>query len=185
MPVSKVPKTLYRWRVRSGLFAAILGIVLSRPNTNSLLAGTAITLAGLGLRVWATGHLQKEKQLAVSGPYRFSRNPLYLGNFILGVGVVVGSRSWWMAGLFMVYFAVFYPAAISWESKRLKVLFPQGYEGYRDKVPSFFPTAIPPSPAQKKKFSWNLYKKNKEYRAALGAAIYWAALAIKMLFFQQ
>jgi protein-S-isoprenylcysteine O-methyltransferase Ste14 len=170
-----------RLRVRAGLFAAVAVLVLARPTWRSLAVGMVISLAGLAIRAWASGHLRKEKALAVSGPYRFSRNPLYLGNFIMGIGIVAGAYSWWVLGLFVAYFAVFYPLIIRREKERMNELFPEQYEKYRRSVPSFFPSLfrrrIPPGG----KFSWALYRQNKESRALAGMLAFWVALAAKIL----
>jgi protein-S-isoprenylcysteine O-methyltransferase Ste14 len=170
-----------RLRVRAGLIAAIVVLILARPTWTSISVGMIISLAGLAIRAWASGHLRKEKALAVSGPYRFSRNPLYLGNFIMGIGIVVGARSWWVLGLFVVYFAVFYPVIIRREKDRMKALFPEQYEEYKRRVPSFFPSLLRHRVSSGEKFSWALYSQNKEFRALAGMAAFWIAMAVRIL----
>ena len=172
---------LSRLRVRAGLFAAVAVLILARPIWSSVVIGIIISLAGVAIRAWASGHLRKEKALAVSGPYRFSRNPLYLGNFVMGVGIVVGAHSWWVLGLFVVYFAVFYPLIIRRERERMKELFPEQYEEYRRRVPSFFPSLLRRRFPSRGKFSWALYRQNKEFRALAGMLAFWVALAAKIL----
>ena len=87
MAESKVFSTLYTWRVRVALLALILTVLFAEPTLLSLLVCLAVTSAGLSLRLWACGHLKKEKELTTSGPYRYTRNPLYLGNVFIGIGV--------------------------------------------------------------------------------------------------
>jgi hypothetical protein len=178
---ARLEELLNRGRVRAGLLAAAAVIVLARVNWISIGAGILVSLLGLWIRAWASGHLRKEKELAVTGPYRYSRNPLYLGNFILGIGVTVGSWSLWVAVIFVVYFAVFYPQIIRRERERMRKLFPEQYEAYRRRVPSFFPSLKKLDSTGRVKFSWSLYWKNKEYRALIGAALFWAALAAKVI----
>ena len=173
---------LYRWRVRAGFIGLILAVLLSRPTLFSILVGIAICLLGLGLRAWACGHIKKEKELAVSGPYQFTRNPLYLANFIIGVSVATASYSWWMAGIFAVYFLLFYPVALKREREKMKALFPGEYEKYKKKVPLFFPSFRHYIGLQAPRFSWQLYFKNKEYRALLGALIFWLIIILKFIF---
>lgn len=156
-------------------------LVLSKPTHRSLLAGVLLSLLALGIRTWASGHLNKEKELAISGPYRYTRNPLYLGNFILGLSFVVGSWSIWVLGVFSAYFLLFYPPVIRKERLRMKELFPKKYDEYKKKVPPFFPSLKHHLSSQLEKFSWILYKKNKEYRALAGTAIFWLAVAAKFL----
>ena len=183
---------IYRWRVRGGFIGILLAIVLAKPDLTSILTGIAINLFGLYIRTWAAGHLKKEKELTISGPYKYTRNPLYVGNLILGIGAVVCSRSWWMLAYFSAYFLLFYPVAIKNEKERMKKYFPREYEDYKRKVPLFFPSLKPLSYSQKRgqspflqkgRFNWKLYKKNKEYRALLGAVLFWMLMLGKMLLF--
>ena len=173
---------LYRWRVRAGFISLILAVLLSRPTLFSILVGIAICLLGLGLRAWACGHIKKEKELAVSGPYQFTRNPLYLANFIIGVSVATASYSWWMAGIFAFYFLLFYPVALKREREKMKALFPGEYEKYKKKVPLFFPSFRHYIGLHGHRFSWQLYFKNKEYRALLGSIIFWLIMTLKFIF---
>ena len=174
---------MYRWRVRCGLIAALTALILSRPNFLSASAGFLITLAGMSLRTWACRNLKKEEELTISGPYRYTRNPLYLGNLFIGIGIVAASRSWWVLALFLVYFLLFYPVAINKEKRRMTELFPESYGAYRQKVPLFFPTLRPKLSSKKTSSGCMLYKKNREYRALIGTAFYWIALLIKGLVF--
>ena len=180
MTKASLKDILNRLRVRVGLFIAIAVVLLARPTWMTILLGVLISFIGLAIRAWASGHLRKEKTLAVSGPYRYSRNPLYVGNFLLGIGVVVGALSWWVLGLFVIYYGVFYPLIIRRERDRMRELFPQQYEEYGKKVPLFFPSIRKHLPA-KGKFSCSLYKQNKEYRALQGTVLIWLVLAAKLI----
>ncbi|MFZ2054415.1 MAG: isoprenylcysteine carboxylmethyltransferase family protein [Candidatus Aminicenantales bacterium] len=177
-------ETLNRFRVRAGLFLALAVFMLARPTRSSILFGILISFLGLVIRAWASGHLYKEKALAVSGPYRYSRNPLYLGNFLLGIGITAGARSWWVLGLCVAYYAVFYPMIIRRERERMKNLFPQQYVEYGKKVPLFFPNPRKHLPANGR-FSWSQYRRNKEYRALLGTVLVWLVLTAKLLLLKQ
>ena len=181
MPEAKFGRTIYRWRVRSSLFLLVLIIILARPTWVSILIGLAVCAPGLLIRAWASGHIKKEKELAVSGPYQYTRNPLYLGNFVLGLSIAAGTNSWWCALIFAAYFLVFYPPVIKEERERMKRLFPDKYEEYKKKVPLFFPKFKPFFSVGSNKFSWALYKKNREYRALIGTLVFWIILMAKML----
>jgi len=180
MPKATLKDILNRLRVRVGLFLAIAVVLLARPTWTSILLGVLISIFGLVIRAWASGHLRKEKTLAVSGPYGYSRNPLYVGNFLLGIGIVVGARSWWVLGLFVAYYGVFYPLIIRRERDRMRELFPQQYEEYGKRVPLFFPSIRKHLPAEGR-FSRSLYKQNKEYRALQGTVLIWLVLAVKLI----
>jgi len=182
MSNSRLEDIIYRWRVRAGFVCLVLAIILSRPSLYSLIGGMGICLLALILRTWASGHLKKEKELTISGPYQFTRNPLYLANFIIGISVVVASYSWWMVGIFIAYFLLFYPVALKREREKMKKLFPGEYEKYKKKVPFFLPSLKTSLSSFKNKFSWRLYKKNREYRALLGAVAFWLIMWAKLIF---
>lgn len=183
MPSSSFKKTIYRWRIRVGFFGLILVLLLSKPNLVSLLLGLGVCLIGLIIRTWASGHLIKEKKLIVSGPYQYMRNPLYFSNLIIGISVVIGSFSWIVLIIFVVYFLLFYPPAVKREMEKMKNLFPKEYEEYEKKVPLFFPSLRPHRSSEKRQFSWELFKKNREYRALLGAVLFWMLMAGRFIFF--
>lgn len=180
MPDDRLKNIIYRWRVRISLLCVILAVMLAEPKLWSLFVGIGLTVAGLLLRAWACGHLEKERELIMSGPYRFTRNPLYLGNLLIGIGVVVGARSFWILALALVLFLIFYPVVIGKEKQKMKQLFPEEYAIYKEKVPPFFPNFRPSLQGQKTCFQLNLYKKNKEYKALIGAAIFWIAMTAKL-----
>ncbi len=171
---------LYRWRVRSGTLVVALLLVLARPSARSLAAGMVVALAGLALRAWAAGHLRKEKELTVSGPYRFTRNPLYLGNMVVGLGAAVAAGSYPSAAVLAAYFLLFYPVIIAREARRMAELFPERYVAYRALVPSFVPS-FRGAGDRGAGFRWEVFRKNKEWRAWLGLAVLWALLAARML----
>ncbi len=182
MSDSRLEDIIYRWRVRVGFVCLVLALILSKPTLCSLLGGMGICLLALILRTWASGHLRKEKELTISGPYQFTRNPLYLANFIIGISVVVASYSWWVFVVFIAYFLLFYPVALKREREKMKKLFPGDYEKYKKKVPFFLPSLKSSPSSLKNKFRWKLYKKNKEFRALFGAVVFWLVMSAKMIF---
>lgn len=174
---------LYRWRVRTGFVCILLAIVLSRPTLLSLLVGLGICILGLLLRTWASGHLRKEKELTCSGPYRFSRNPLYLANLVIGMSVAVASWTWWVVGIFCLYFLLFYPAVLMREREKMQAMFPEDYEQFKKEVPFFIPVFGRSCAPNGNRFNMEIYKKNREHRALLGAVAFWGILAVKMFLF--
>ncbi len=174
-------ESLYRWRVRAGTPALVGALVFARPSLDSLIAGLGVGLLGLGLRAWAAGHLKKEKVLAVSGPYRFTRNPLYLGTLLIAAGAVVASRSWPVSALMAAYFAVFYPVIVREERDRMRALFPEAYGPYERAVPLFLPAPGRSGEGTGARFDLALFRKNKEIRAILGTVAFWGLMVLKML----
>jgi protein-S-isoprenylcysteine O-methyltransferase Ste14 len=180
---SRLTSIIYKWRVRSGLLFALVTLVFAQPSLCSLLTAFGLAIIGLALRTWASGNLKKEKELTISGPYRFTRNPLYMGNLILGIAIVIAAQSWLVLFFFLAYFAIFYPVIIHVEKERMAQIFPEQYQEYSAKVPLFFPALRARIASANDRFSWDLYKKNKEYRALIGTILYWTALAAKSIFF--
>jgi len=183
MPEHGLLRLIFRWRVRVSLIFVIAAIVLADPSLWSILIGIGLTLIGLLIRTWACCYLEKEKILTMSGPYRYTRNPLYLGSLLIGIGVVIGSRSWWVFVFAVVLFAFFYPVAIFSEKQKMQKLFPEEYSTYSKNVPLFFPKPGTSLPHRNIAFRWTLYKKNQESRALLGSALFWLILTAKFIFF--
>ncbi len=152
----------------------------AKPQLKWVLSGVGIAVLGLLLRGYAAGHLRKHKQLAISGPYAFTRNPLYLGSVILAAGFSVASHSWISTLLLAAYLAIFYPVVIRREQTELKTLYGAAFEKYASQVPAFWPR-LSPAMASTERFSWALYKQNREYEAAIGLAVAMAILWILML----
>src|SRR5215469_2752549 len=123
-----------RIRVPAGFVLAPLLLVAARPGRVSVAVGCVIAVAGLGIRAWASGCLKKNEELATSGLYAYTRNPLYLGTFLLGLGVSVCTGSWWFACVFAAsYLLVYIPVMVA-ESETLRDLFPDQYPAYSQSV---------------------------------------------------
>jgi protein-S-isoprenylcysteine O-methyltransferase Ste14 len=163
-----------------GYPVGIAAFWFARPQMKWLLCGVGIAICGLLLRGYAAGHLRKHKQLAISGPYAFTRNPLYLGSVLLAVGFSVASHSWISALLLAAYLAIFYPVVIRREQAELKTLYGAAFVEYASQVPAFWPR-LSPATASMERFSWPLYRQNREYEAAIGLAVAMAILWILML----
>jgi protein-S-isoprenylcysteine O-methyltransferase Ste14 len=169
-----------RWRVRVGYPVAVAAFWFARPRMTWLFCGVGIALIGLLLRGYAAGYLRKHKQLATSGPYAFTRNPLYLGSLLLAIGFSVASRSWISAGLLAAYLGVFYPRVIRREQTELESLYGSAFLEYASRVPAFWPR-VSPAISGKEKFSWDLYRQNREYEASIGLAVAMTILWALML----
>jgi protein-S-isoprenylcysteine O-methyltransferase Ste14 len=165
-----------RFRVASGFLLLVVFTWLPEPTRASLLAGLGIAVAGLWLRGWAAGHLAKNEQLAMSGPYAYMRNPLYAGTLIAALGMVIAARSVWLAVLFAIVFLFVYLPAIELEEQHLRVIFPE-YADYAERIRRFLPIAKWKSAAGR--FSWTRYWRNEEYKAAAGFLVAASWLVIR------
>jgi protein-S-isoprenylcysteine O-methyltransferase Ste14 len=157
--------TVARLRVPAGFVMVAAFGLFSRPTPKSLAIGLAASLAGLALRAWAAGHLAKNQRLAISGPYAFTRNPLYLGTLVTALGLAAAGHSLGLAILFTVLFALVYLPAIELEEQHLSAILP-GYAEFAQRVPLLIPRW--PSAPGPDRFSAALYRKNREYQALLG-----------------
>ena len=160
---------LQRLRVPLGFIFALLYLLLARPVFGWWLIGIATASIGLGVRVWAAGHLRKWQQLAISGPYRFTRNPLYLGSSLIGSGFSIASDESFLLVLFLILFVAVYVPVMRREEKDLLTLYGSDYKTYSQQVPLFFPKCTQSSgPTNRSIFSWRRVLANREYNAILG-----------------
>ena len=176
-------KIARRIRVPLGFIFAAAYIWLARPTAGSIIAGSGIALAGLVVRALASGHVRKNEQLAVSGPYAHARHPLYLGSFIIAAGFAVSARSWWVVLIGAVIFVTIYIPVMRSEEGFLRAKFPE-FDDYARRVPQLFPR-ITPYQSSANAFSPHLYWKHREYNAAIGSVLMIAALIVKVVWFQR
>ncbi len=156
-----------RWRVRAGYPLAAIYFWLAAPTRISLVAGALVAAGGLVVRGAAAGHLRKHEALATSGPYAWTRNPLYFGSALLAAGFAIAGHSWPAAALLAGYFLLFYPAVMRREEEELRAHYGRAFEEYAARVPLFWPRILraATNPAR---FSWAQYRRNREYQALLG-----------------
>jgi protein-S-isoprenylcysteine O-methyltransferase Ste14 len=166
-----------------GFLAAAVFMLLARPKPWTLAVGGAVGLVGLALRAWSAGHLRKNDALATTGPYAYTRNPLYLGSFIIGLGFTVAAGRWELAIVFAALFLGIYVPVMRVESATLEELFGHKYRRYAQAVPLFMPWPRRFQGNAQGEFDATLYKRYREYQAALGFVAAWAVLAVKAWYF--
>ncbi|MEW6369274.1 MAG: isoprenylcysteine carboxylmethyltransferase family protein [Acidobacteriota bacterium] len=174
---------LARRRVFAGLLLTVIVVVLAQPSPLSLAAGGVVSIGGEAIRVWASGYLRKNQALAMQGPYAYTRNPLYVGNLLIGIGVVIGSARWWLVAAYLAYYCVFYAATIRHEATVLAGLFGDEFEDYRKRVPALFPRYTRAAPQRGQPadgFELCLVWRNREYRAITAALLVYSFLAVRM-----
>ena len=174
-----------RSRVPLGFVFAAAYFWFARPTWVSLGAGFVVAAMGVLVRALASGHIRKNAELATTGPYAYTRNPLYLGSIIIAIGFLIAARNIWIAISALAMFAFIYLPVITAEEKYLRSAFP-AYDQYAHEVPRFLPR-LRPYRAQASvdddaaHFSSALYLRHREYNAALGAVLMLGALVLKML----
>lgn len=172
------PTVARRIRVPSGFVLAVLYLWLAKADAGSLALGAVFVIMGLAIRGVASGYLDKNEQLATSGPYAYTRNPLYLGSVIMAVGFAIAARNLWIALVLAAVFVGIYLPVIRAEETYLAQRFPE-FPEYARRVPRFGPTFQGVN-GKRGSFSWTLYWKHREYNAIIGSGIILAALIAKL-----
>lgn len=169
--MTDVRRRFARYRVRLGFVAAALGLWLARPTPRTLVAGAVVALAGELIRIWASGHLEKSREVTASGPYRFTRHPLYVGSILIGAGFAIAAASLSVAALVALYLGVTITSAVRSEERHLEQKFGAAYDEYRTGRGRYV----------ERRFSLTRAIANREYRAVAGLAAMLALLAWKAL----
>jgi protein-S-isoprenylcysteine O-methyltransferase Ste14 len=168
------------WRVPLGFLLGVAYLVFAQPTLTPLLSGAVVVLAGLLIRAWAAGCLDKNQSLATGGPYAHTRNPLYFGSLVMGAGFAVAGASWILGLAVVVLFLLVYWPVMRREEALLREQFGETFLAYANLVPFFFP-ALRSRTRGGAPFRWAQYGKNREYQAALGSAALIVFLAVKMI----
>jgi protein-S-isoprenylcysteine O-methyltransferase Ste14 len=166
---TKLLHRIARLRVTLGFLFGLAALWLARPTTRSLAIGAAFAVFGEAFRVWAAGHLEKGREVTSSGPYAFTRHPLYVGSSLIGVGFAIASASVVVGIMVVAYLGVTLTAAVRTEEAHLTEKFGQKYPAYRDGRTTDV----------RRTFSFERVMRNREYRALAGLAIGMAVLAWK------
>jgi len=127
-----------RIRVPLGFVFAAVYFWLARPTWLSIAAGTAVALVGVLIRALASGHVKKNEELTTSGPYGYTRNPLYLGSIIIAIGFAVAARNVWIGVVLVVLFLAIYLPVIRSEEEFLRGKF-SNFDEYVRTVPRLLP----------------------------------------------
>ncbi len=172
-----------RIRVPLGFLFAALYIWLAQPLWWSILAGLLISSVGVWIRAIASGHVRKNEQLATSGPYGYTRNPLYLGSIVIAIGFALAARSWSIGIALVVLFVAVYLPVIRSEEEFLRGKF-SDYDQYASRVPRLLPRLTSAS-NEGGAFSRDLYMQHREYNALLGTLLMVCALIAKLIWYSR
>ncbi len=174
-------RVAHRIRVPLGFAFAIFYLWRAKPTWRFLVLGALIASLGIILRTVASGQVKKNRELTMTGPYAYVRNPLYLGSIVIALGFAVAARDVWVMIAIVLMFALIYLPVINAEETFLRKQFP-GYDDYARCVPSLLPHTLLFRQIMDG-FSRELYWQHREYNALLGAAAMLAALVAKILWF--
>jgi protein-S-isoprenylcysteine O-methyltransferase Ste14 len=163
---------LARWRVSLGFVFAAAVLWLATPTVQSLMIGAIAAFAGEALRVWAAGHLEKSKEVTQSGPYRFTRHPLYLGSTLIGIGMAVAANDVIVVAIVFAYLGLTLTAAMRSEEAHLREKFGDAYDAYAERR----------APRVERAFSWQRAIRNREHHTIAGVVSGLLLLAGKIYF---
>ncbi len=171
-----------RIRVPMGFVVAAVFLGFARPTILTLLLSLLLVAPGLWLRAYAAGYVRKNAELTTSGPYAYTRNPLYLGSLSITLGFGLAAGSWWLAALLAGLFAAIYLPTILSEEQYLRAHF-AGFDEYASNVPRLLPRlTAAPAMGGAGEFSRELYVHHREYNALMGAGSIYLSLVLKPLF---
>lgn len=183
--------TMERWQKIARRIRVPLGFVIAalylfelwrKPTYPPAIAWSLLlVMPGLWLRGYASGYVKKNRELTQTGPYAYTRNPLYLGSILIAAGFAVALLSWPVGAMLAAMFLIIYVPVIASEERFLRSTFAD-FEAYCRRVPRLIPrlkgarrvvgqTEVTPG-----KFSLELYLRHREYNAAIGAALLYLSL---------
>lgn len=138
------------------VLAVVLVVIFAataRPIPALAAVGLVLALAGTLVRLYASGFIMKNEELATDGPYRFVRHPLYTGNILLVVGFAIAGSTWWALPVALIFFCFYYPPAIEYEDRKLRRLFGAAWEQWAARTPALVPTFNTPAGASDRRWS--------------------------------
>lgn len=168
--MADVAARLARWRVPLGFVTTVMAVLLAQPTWQTWRAGLVVALAGEAIRVWAAGHLEKSREVTRSGPYRYTRHPLYAGSCVMALGIVLACRSVPLAVVAAIYMTSTITAAVRTEEAFLRRTFGDAYDRYQRAE----------GEPMRRRFSVARAMRNREYRAVAGLVAGFALLALKV-----
>ncbi|HEX6164174.1 MAG TPA: isoprenylcysteine carboxylmethyltransferase family protein [Vicinamibacterales bacterium] len=166
-------KLLARYRVFLGFVFAAIVLWLAVPTPQSLMIGSIIAVLGESIRTWAAGHLEKSKEVTQSGPYRYTRHPLYLGSSLIGIGMAVIANNWIVAAIVITYLVLTLTAAMRSEEAHLREKFGDAYDAYAEKR----------APKVERPFSFQRAIYNREHHTIAGLLMGLLLLAGKTYYY--
>ena len=125
--------------------------------------GVAVALLGELTQLWASAHLHKNVDLVLSGPYALVRNPMYVGRFLVGLGLVLLTWRWFLILPYVAGFWLYAQARVLGEEGRLRERFGDAYGHYCRAVRRWLP--LPPRQRfSDARWSWEAVRRNHQHR---------------------
>jgi len=122
-----------------GLLLVAVCAYFAKPDAGTVIAGLAMAFVGQVFRIYAAGFIHKNKQLASTGPYALVRHPLYLGNFLILIGFTLACANLYVVAVVVLFFLVWYPAAIAYEDSKLERIFEDEWRAWSKNIRAIIP----------------------------------------------
>jgi protein-S-isoprenylcysteine O-methyltransferase Ste14 len=180
LPAVIPARVLARWRVPLGWALGLAALYWARPSNLLYAAGVVVGLLGEAIRLWAAGHLDKDQALTRSGPYRWTRNPLYFGSLLVGTGFALATGLPLLVLVVGLLFALVYAPVMRREARRLSERHGEAYREFAARVPLFWPSP-PELETAKGAFQWSRARRNGEVWTLLGVVLVALILGAKLL----
>jgi protein-S-isoprenylcysteine O-methyltransferase Ste14 len=153
-PLVDIGEKLFQWRDYTPIPLIILLLFTAEPSVRSATLGTLLAVCGELIRLYSVafiGSVSRTRNtsttggnLISTGPFGVVRNPLYVGNFFITLGVAVFSGQYWMILLTVLAFGFQYFCIVKYEEKLLLARFGREYDDYMHSVPAWVPASLPP-----------------------------------------
>jgi protein-S-isoprenylcysteine O-methyltransferase Ste14 len=130
-----------------GLLLMPLFAISADPQPVLFYPGLALVLLGSLVRIYASGFIVKNRQLATDGPYSLVRHPLYTGNLLIMLGFILASGVWWAVPAGAAFWWFYYPTAIAYEDRKLQRIFGEAWDRWSASVPAVIPRRLLPAGA--------------------------------------
>jgi protein-S-isoprenylcysteine O-methyltransferase Ste14 len=139
-----------------GLLLVAVCAHFTNPDIGTVSFGLALVVIGQVFRIYAAGYIFKNKQLATTGPYSLVRHPLYLGNFVILIGFTIASANLYVAAVVVLFFLIWYPAAIAYEDSKLENIFGDEWRAWSKNIYAIIPRRV--SWSDLKASGWDTYQ---------------------------
>lgn len=134
-------------------FTGVLALI-ARSTDRGFFIGIPVIFLGEIIRIWSNGYIRKARELATDGPYAYVRNPLYVGNFLMGLGFCLIIWNPLIVAIYTIGFFAVYWITVKGEEQRLSFKFKDQYEDYVKSVPRFIPRLVPYAKRSRSKFEF-------------------------------
>ena len=147
-------------KLRYPIFLILFVILIPQIKPSWFLPGFFVSLFGELIQLWCFASLDKNKTLAVQGPYMLMRNPMYIGRFFLLLGFLFLTGNIWIILVFVVLYYFYMVNRVKREEKKLRVVFGEAYENYCSDVNRFVPSLKRVDLKSLWFFRWNILLQN-------------------------